>query len=724
MKKTFSTVFTKLNRKALFAISVVSFFIVLACADGLDWSDVSHVSNKAFIPSYYSPLGYNPHITYDDYKEYDYKSANLEDWSAYLGEKITKEKLDELLYTFTQEQIDSLREAREKPETKGPFCKFIDYLSLAKRSEKFAYDDWYSWYYSDQTFNKDSAALAMKDVWINEFNKATEDFLKQRILFQLVRTHYFSNHPAAGIVFAKEHNDRLRKVNELMYWRIRGYEAACHHKLKNYPQSNAIYAEMMAQNENYVQSSDYSFHFMDDSDILKCLDLCSTNEARIQVWMMIGKKYDPHRAIEEILQIDPKHATIEVLIGRMISSKELEIRGLYEENNPQADIDKDIRVYKKIIDHPNAAARSQAYAAISYMLYLKGSYNTSWEFLKNAKATNTDQNNLYTTNLRIFEVLLELEDLDHFSDENRKEMMWAMQLQSDWQNGVSYYGIQETLISKLNMYFRSSKDVRRLAIRPTTHEMQKLEDLHALRLFLENTQTEPLSVLVKDLSSYSLSDVYHILSVRYTFDNDIENAISFLKKSGADTLTISGNPFSSRIRDCHECDHAEFKGPYYSKLAFLDGIKVRKNELLKAPTYTSAIELGNAFYNLSYHGNARLYSELDSPKYYFYWPREEDEWYYDSYYMNFNEARNNVEKARAYYEKALIYAQTDEQKAEAHYLLSKCEYVDFISKENKPDNTDFIAGKHFQSLANYSQTKYYQKVLNECGYFRTYINKK
>lgn len=724
MKKTFSIVFTKLNRRALFIFSIASFLISIACADGLDWSDVSHVSNKAFIPTYYSPLGYNPQISYDDYKEYDYRSANLEDWSAYLGDKITKEKLDELLYTFTQEQIDSLREVREKPDKKGPFCKFIDYLSLAKRSERFADGYLYGWYYEDQTFSKDSAARAMKDVWVAEFNATSDEFLKQRMLFQVVRNHYFSGDPAEGIAFSKKYNSDLRKINELMYWRIRGYEAACYHKLKNYPQSNAIYAEMMAQNENYVQLSDYSFHFMEDTDVLKCLDLCPTDEARIQVWMMIGKNYDPYRAIEEILRINPKHASIEVLVGRMISAKELEIRGLYEENNPQADIDKDITVFKKIINHPEAKAKSQAYAAISYLLYLKGSYNTSWEFLKNAKSANLNENELYTTNLRIFEVLLELEDLDHFSDDNRKEMMWVMQLQGNWETGVSYYGIQETLITKLSEYFRASKDVRRLAIRPTSRELQNLEELHDLRVFLESNQTEPLSALVKEIACYSLQDVYHLIAVRYTFNNDIENAISFLKKSGADTLTISGNPFSSRVRDCHECDHAEYKGPFFTKLAFLEGMKQRKNELLKAPTFTHALELGNAFYNLSYHGNARLYSEMSAPKYYFYWPNEKHEWYVDSYYMNVNEAWNNVEEAHMYYEKALIYAQSDEQKAEAHYLLSKCEYVDFISKENRPENTDFIAGKHFQSLANYSQTKYYQKVLNECGYFRTYINKK
>jgi ADP-dependent phosphofructokinase/glucokinase len=41
----------------------------------------------------------------------------------------------------------------------------------------------------------------------------------------------------------------------------------------------------------------------------------------------------------------------------------------------------------------------------------------------------------------------------------------------------------------------------------------------------------------------------------------------------------------------------------------------------------------------------------------------------------------------------------------------------------KPYEVDFIYFSGFKTLKNkYAHTKYYQEVINECGYFRNYVN--
>jgi hypothetical protein len=76
-----------------------------------------------------------------------------------------------------------------------------------------------------------------------------------------------------------------------------------------------------------------------------------------------------------------------------------------------------------------------------------------------------------------------------------------------------------------------------------------------------------------------------------------------------------------------------------------------------------------------------------------------------------------------YYTMALGAATTDEQKAKCTYMLAKCERNEWYNKTNGDAKTDFIAFKNFAELKKYSATKYYQEVIKECGYFRTYARK-
>lgn len=77
-------------------------------------------------------------------------------------------------------------------------------------------------------------------------------------------------------------------------------------------------------------------------------------------------------------------------------------------------------------------------------------------------------------------------------------------------------------------------------------------------------------------------------------------------------------------------------------------------------------------------------------------------------------------------------ATTKEQKAKCVYLLSKCERNEYYNKkynevnswwEVQDDKVNFIAWPGFKTLRKeYSDTKYYQDVIAECGYFNTYVN--
>ena len=90
----------------------------------------------------------------------------------------------------------------------------------------------------------------------------------------------------------------------------------------------------------------------------------------------------------------------------------------------------------------------------------------------------------------------------------------------------------------------------------------------------------------------------------------------------------------------------------------------------------------------------------------------------------------NCNLAKMYYQKAFEAAANDEQKAKCQYMLAKCERNEYYNKKYyaitdwwqiEDDKVNFLAWSGFKNLKNkYSKTQYYQDVIAECGYFKTY----
>jgi hypothetical protein len=91
--------------------------------------------------------------------------------------------------------------------------------------------------------------------------------------------------------------------------------------------------------------------------------------------------------------------------------------------------------------------------------------------------------------------------------------------------------------------------------------------------------------------------------------------------------------------------------------------------------------------------------------------------------MNISDSIYHCNKAEAYYDKALTLSKDPEFSAKCCFMAAKCEQNRFfISSEY---TGDFRAGLYFKVLrARYAKTKYYQEIIKECGYFRTYLGLK
>ena len=259
-----------------------------------------------------------------------------------------------------------------------------------------------------------------------------------------------------------------------------------------------------------------------------------------------------------------------------------------------------------------------------------------------------------------------------------------------------------------NLYKKQNNEVMSELFSREDNYYAKGERLEKMQTyFLENKNTA-WDKLAQSLYTITLEDIYEYKGIMFAYKNQIDEAIiEFKKCKKLDTLY--GNPFNGKIMDCIDCDHNAKQKTKYTKLTFLEKVKeIQNNVANNAETFSGNILLGNAFYNMSHYGNARLFYNNPIVDQYGNYIDEE-----------FSDILFSNSQTENYYKDALNTAQNDEERAKATFLLTKIERNKFyLSNQFVPDKVDFITFKGYKTLMqNYSNTKYYQEVINECGYF-------
>ena len=143
--------------------------------------------------------------------------------------------------------------------------------------------------------------------------------------------------------------------------------------------------------------------------------------------------------------------------------------------------------------------------------------------------------------------------------------------------------------------------------------------------------------------------------------------------------------------------------------------------------YNNAYLLANAFYNITFYGNSRLFYQAKVMQAEGNTPFEIPGAYRPMLLSG--------KVAEKYYLMAASAAKNKEQKARCIFMASKCERNESYNLAyNKPENANssywdldiepVFFGKYFSVLkAQYEDTKFYREALSECGYFKSYDSK-
>jgi tetratricopeptide (TPR) repeat protein len=248
---------------------------------------------------------------------------------------------------------------------------------------------------------------------------------------------------------------------------------------------------------------------------------------------------------------------------------------------------------------------------------------------------------------------------------------------------------------------------------------QNSDDADAMIKFMEKEQHNDLEKLLLARYSLKLDNINHIKATRLLYEYRFEEALAYFEKINLEDY-LYADPFTMRLIDCHDCDFSATQNEKYTRYSFVKKMIALKQsfetEKSKETLSKNLFMYANALYNMTYFGNGRFIASTPISWINNYHIKEQaktHQYYYD------------CTEALTYYNKALSITSNKEFAAQCTWAAAKCEHnlklMGYMPWQTQA-SVDFEAGAYFLEMkTKYAGTKYYKEVLNECGYFCSYI---
>lgn len=719
-----------------------SYGIVRACAGG-DW-DESYSSNytpEVFVadttqtPFFYTWLFYYQ-IGFDTEHNERFNSTNVADWSKYLKGSVDKPSLEYLLNKANSKAIgqlvaffdgkvlpDSLKRKAKGISRSNPLHKdFIHYLMYAKKCEQYAV--YYNYYWDDKrTLPSRSDMGNIEESLRNGFEKSSDQFLKERYWFQLVRYYYFYDWDRCTYTFE---SNKLKFSPSTMYYRAMSYAAGAYYAMDRYVIANYYYSRIYDGCNQLKVVAHSSFHPQNESDWQQTLELCQNNEERITLWHLLGINYaDEVRSMKEIYKLSSYSTKLDLLLTRFVNKQE--IGTPYSQNTDSAKkaIEQDIRWCQQVANEGKTSNPFLWDVSAGYLSFLVGDYQKSAHYYQKA-AKGTPNNDLAKSQLRLLTLLTNIKLLPKITPANEQSLLadlqWLYKLSyKSIDTRFRYYNAQSWVKKELAQKYEAQGDaVKAECFSSSTAFYSSNSNIEKMKAYFQNAKPNAYDKFCMGMSEKKLVDLWEYQAIRAAYSDSLSNAIALMQNVG-ETSTLLGNPFIGRKNDCHDCDHMAPQKVKYTKMSFLKKMKDLETAVAAGTNvHANAFMLGNAFYNMSHYGNARAFYEggvitagQSSP---YYIPTE------------FAAMLTSNKMAMKYYQIAFKGATNNEQKAKCLFMMAKCERNEwynttlYSNRENEynydSNSPDFIQWNSFKLLKGYKNTKFYKEIINECGYFR------
>lgn len=755
-----------LRKSSLLPVSllIIATGIALACAD-IDMSDYPNscfapetVHNKNITPFFlsYHTLYTESYYNWDTYELYDnnvktFNNANTDEWSGYFKHKAATNDISFILYKARLGEIDTMIFYLKKPNypisdalesnsvlkgDKRSVLDFLYYMGYAKRCEP--YSTYAPEWWDDDAKAKDprndkTSMQKLEDGGLKQITNANSDFVKQRYMFQVLRLYYMEGAYDKCIAYYNSNIASFETPANSIKYRAMGYAAASYFKQKNYANANLLYARLFNEYGPMQVSAYLSFHPQDESDWNQALAMAKTDDEKIALWEMLGIYKDPYRAAKEVYAINPKAEALDLMLVRLVNVEEQfllpqgnpddESGGAVTDTIKSAPFNDIVSFVKSVADKGNTAKPYEWNLSAGYLAWLNNEKKYDKYLAKAAKESAGDK--LVQEQVRSIRLLATVKDGKagdkKFEDTAAAEMNWLLHTRHD--TALRTSNIHAEVLNMLKDKYSKAGNTMIVDFLKGTLDSATIKNnkaLDALVKYMSRPDLSPFEKYAISEFTYAKHDLVELQAVNLMYRYDFAGAVTkFKEDDSSGTGTLYGDPFEIHINDCHDCDAQEAGGHAGTKLVFAQEMAGLQIKAKQNPKDADVLyDLANGYYNMSYFGNNRV---LYDTKATFMSNAGFDMTDYEP--LDTTGLYMNCRMAETYFVKAMNTSKDKEFKAKCCFMAAKCEQNEFFCNKPKNYKGDFKAGKYFAMLkSDYSSTGYYQEVIKECGYFRTYLH--
>jgi hypothetical protein len=495
--------------------------------------------------------------------------------------------------------------------------------------------------------------------------------------------------------------------------------------LKRYAEANYLFSIIYDHYKPLQLSAAWSFHPQEEADFRKSLALAKTNRERTVLWHLLGLSADGLRAMREIAAIDPGSDLLPLLLVREVTRAELSATliegdaGL-DSITGKADTAALLVFTEAVADKGQVAKPWLWDLAAGHLHALVGEAAAARRLLDRAEKRAPGRDDV-RTQARVSRLLASLQAM-HAPDPAAEphlaaELGWVKSIAKPAEAGGAGNAIDPPR-SRAEAFLTWAKG-RLSGLYRDKGELvvaQCLQDTAPARFYADPTNVEQLIRFLAKPGKTAFEafaagefdpasdDLVEVQALDALYAGNVREAVTLFAK--AKDSNLLADPFEMHICDNHDRDAERPGHTVYSKRAFVGRLATLLAEAEARPAQAAALylEIGNAWYNISYYGNSRaMYETIGG--HFVAEPRKFD-----------------CSRARSFYEKAAQLTTDRELKATAAFMAAKCEQNAYYAKDADKSKVDFIAATWYDILRDrLADTKYYKEILVECGYFATYV---
>ncbi|MDH4473669.1 MAG: hypothetical protein QE487_13750 [Fluviicola sp.] len=705
---------------------------------------------------------------------------NTESWATYLENVYRKEDLERIIYRSpdgfdkTKEQKRLHAKRMKDADISKKEALFLDFISYALKVEKVIADNTPNpWADEVKEINQDDFNERIKEGKAL-LKAAKDDFMKERYAFQLIKLYRYSNQLDDAEKTYKTYFSNSTSL--LGYWAMDHYAGILMKQNKPF-EANHYFIKVYTNCSSKRESSYLSMQLDTEEDFKKTLALCTETEEKMAL-RYVRSMQTKALGLEDMQAITSalgNHEYARIIMTHEINKLE---RGSQTEAEPTEEdiklLTEQVHNYTKdlIAFNESMLAKDDEdqfwHLSLAYLHYLNGQHTQCSTLLEKIKPKSPDFQKqhtiIYVVNyLATRQILTEVDEnilgekLFELNDNNvsypylydeKDEEGYYLTDEYNTVNQFIFRQIYERSKTKnafLELVFsgRTISDMRSEYpyVDETSEKQSEVAYIDKVLNDLQKTPETTLALYAANSFFYNYEDYGYGRSLPVDFEGceqqlkefkatllmrdpaRLDEAVAIfseLPKNLADE-TIFGNPFEFNLKN-PSFDHFYDNRYSLKSMSKYDLAKKLYYLYKNKSTALDYYKLGLAYYNTSYYGlqwKAMAY-------------------YRSSYAPNGN---YSMKAAELFFKKALITGKlTEEQKAQVYFMLARCEQNEYTEKKGEitayfnsdnqytfdiymSDMRSEGALSNFEILQkNYSNTSFYDELIEECSYFSYYAN--